>query len=265
MSERPELGPLLKWPGGKRWLVYRLIEYYDRNKRLVDPFVGGMSIPLGLTADHCLISDINPHVINLYRWLQHGLEWEASLGIEFKFEEDIYYQNRDKFNELCRSKNYNTKEGALLLYYLNKSGFNGLFRFNKHGEYNVAFGKHKKVTYRLDFMDYRAVMAGWEIQCGDFEQIALLPDDFIYSDPPYDNTFTRFSPEDFGWPEQERLASWLARHPGPVIASNSHTDRIIDLYKSKGFSVYTGIAPRRISCSGDRSSVLEVLAMKGFQ
>lgn len=264
MSDRPFLNPVLKWPGGKRWLVHKLFPYYDHKRRLVDPFVGGLSIPLGLAPDRALISDINPHLINLYRWLQAGLVWDPSCGIEFSYTSKVYYENREKFNLLCEQGNYTSKEGALLLYYLNKSGFNGLFRFNKAGQYNVAFGTHKKVEYKLDFTEYKEAMKDWEINCGDFQTLVLQPDDFIYADPPYDQTFTRFSKEEFGWADQERLAHWLARHPGPVIASNSSTDRIIDLYRGLGFNIYTGKAPRRISCDGDRSSAIEVLAFKNL-
>lgn len=264
MSDRPEVSPLLKWVGGKRWLAPRLAQYYSPKRRLVDPFVGGMSIPLGLRAEKAAISDINPHLINLYRWLQAGLTWTSDSSVQFENTEKVYYENRDKFNVLCETKNYWTREGALLFYYLNRSCFNGLCRFNQSGLYNAAYGKYKKLEYRTDFSDYKDAMRDWVIQHGDFQNIELQADDFIYADPPYDDGFTKFTPEDFGWDDQERLAKWLAAHPGPVIASNSRTDRIIELYRGLGFQVFEGNAPRRVSCDGNRDDAKEILAFRNI-
>lgn len=264
MPDRPDVNPVLKWIGGKRWLVYRLVEYYDRRRRLVDPFVGGMSIPLGLKPNECFLSDTNQHLINLYRWLQAGLTWAPDCPVQLENTERTYYRNREKFNEFCIQKNYWTREGALLFYYLNRSCFNGLCRFNQAGQFNAAYGKYKNLQYKTDFSDYKEALAGWEIGCGDFSSVVLRPDDFIYSDPPYDDAFTKFTSDEFSWADQERLAKWLAAHPGPVIASNSFTDRIVDLYKSLGFRVFIGAAPRRVSCDGNRANVNEVLAMKNI-
>jgi DNA adenine methylase len=263
-NERREVRPLLKWVGGKKWLVYSLVGYYDRKRRLVDPFVGGMSIPLGFKPDDCLLSDINPHLINLYRWLQAGLASEPDRPVPLENTEKTYYRNRDRFNELCEQKEYWTREGALLFYYLNRSCFNGLCRFNQAGQFNTAYGKYKNLKYKTEFSEYKDAMANWEIHCGDFSALVLRPNDFIYADPPYDDAFTKFTSGGFSWSDQERLANWLAAHPGPVIASNSRTDRIIELYTRLGFKIYVGAAPRRVSCDGNRDSADEILAMKGF-
>jgi DNA adenine methylase len=262
MQERPDLGPVLKWAGSKRWLVQQLTQYYDRSRRLVDPFLGAMTIPLFLRPNQALLSDVNPHVMNLYRWMQHGLTWDEDCGIDFLCDQTTYYENRSKFNALCAQREYWTREGALLFYYLNRTCFNGLCRFNRHGFFNVPFGKYKRVDFKYDFLAYQAAMDGWELFCGDFESLPIKPDDWIYSDPPYDVEFTQFAPRDFVWEDQKRLAKWLAKHPGPVVASNSSTPRIIDLYKGLGFHVFTGEAPRSISCTGDRTPAVEILAFK---
>ena len=264
MSDRPELSPVLKWAGGKGWLVHRLVQYYERKRRLVDPFVGGMAVPLGFRPDRCLISDVNPHVMNLYRWLQAGLWWDDQCGVDFTYDRKIYYENREKFRALGSAREYWTREGALLFYYLNKTCYNGLCRFNRAGEFNTPFGKYTHVEFKRNFSEYRQVMEGWELYYGDFEVLPIQPDDFIYADPPYDVEFTQFAPRDFVWDDQERLARWLAAHPGPVIASNSYTQRVVDLYRGLGFQIFSGEAPRRISCTGDREPALEILAMKNI-
>lgn len=265
MYERPVVEPLLKWAGGKRWLVPRLQNYYvNKNYRLVDPFVGAMSVPLGLRPDKCLVSDVNPHLMNLYRWLQHGLVWEEDDGIEWDYSSVTFYENRSKFNSLCSARQYWTKEGALLFYYLNRTCFNGLCRFNKDGEFNVPFGRHKHLELKKDFRIYQMALKDWQLYSGDFESLPLEPGDFVYADPPYDVEFTQFAPRDFVWGDQERLAKWLAAHQGPVIASNSHTPRIVSLYQSLNFKVYSVEAPRSISCTGDRTPELEILALKNL-
>ena len=99
---------------------------------------------------------------------------------------------------------------------------------------------------------------------GDFEAIDLHSGDFVYADPPYDVEFTQYSKEAFGWPEQVRLAEWLAKHDGPVVLSNQKTDRIVELYTGLGYDLEFQPAPRMISCNGDRTKAIEVIATRGF-
>jgi DNA adenine methylase len=95
--------------------------------------------------------------------------------------------------------------------------------------------------------------------------VPLSSGDFVYADPPYDVEFTHYSKEGFGWEEQVRAAEWLTHHKGPVILSNQATERIVDLYKSLGFKLRFLSAPRRISCTGDRSPAKEVLATRNLE
>jgi DNA adenine methylase len=256
------IAPPLKWAGGKRWLIERLRKMYDRNRRLVDPFVGGASIPLGLRPDRALFSDINPHLMNFYRLLQQGLYLSSADPIKFENDATVYYDNRERFNILCRAGDPWTREGALLFYYLNRTCFNGLCRFNDSGEFNTPFGKYKSIRYTTDFRGYAPVFSGWTMYSGDFESLPLEPGDFLYADPPYDVEFTKFAARDFTWPDQERLVRWLAAHQGPVVASNQATERIAGLYYSFGFSIYFIDAPRTISSDGNRTPAKEILALR---
>ena len=256
------LSPPLKWAGGKRWLVPRLAALYapHRHRRLVDPFVGGMAIALGLVPDRALLMDINPHAISFYQWLQRGLT------IDFPMENcsECFYSARDRFNSLVSSGYGDSAEAAGLFYYLNRTCYNGLCRFNRSGGFNTPFGRYRTINYTRDFTLYRDLLATWEIRCGDFEQVAPDPDDFIYTDPPYDVEFRQYSAGGFSWGEQERLAGWLSRHPGPVVASNQATERILDLYTGLGFKIETAHAPRLISCTGDRRPALEMIASRNL-
>lgn len=253
------LRPPLKWAGGKRWLVPLLQDLWESQKesRLVEPFVGGLAVALGLSPKRALLNDINPHPVNLYRWIQRGLQVDQELTNSAQ----AFNANRQRFNELVRSGKGRTKEAVVLFYYLNRTCFNGLCRFNRAGEFNVPFGSYKTIEYRTDFSGYVPVMKDWEFSVGDFEKLELQPDDFVYADPPYDVDFTSYSKQPFGWDEQVRLAEWLSRHKGPVVLSNQATKRVLTLYRKCGFElrVITD-APRMISCNGDRTPAREVLA-----
>lgn len=257
-----ELTPPLKWAGGKRWLVPELEKLYQpqRKRRLVEPFVGGLAVALALQPKEALLGDINPHAINFYHWLQKGLK----IALKMENSADCYYKLRQRFNELIKRGLSDSAEGAALFYYLNRSGYNGLCRFNSKGLFNVPFGRYQKINYLRDFSAYRATLRKWTFICSDFETLRIRKSDFIYADPPYDVEFTKYAKEDFCWEDQLRLAKWLAKHPGPVVASNQATARIIKLYRELGFLVATVSAPRMISCTGDRRPAQEMLALKNM-
>jgi len=264
LGEGLGIRPPLKWAGGKRWLVPHLQPIWaaHNQRRLVEPFSGGLAVALGLLPHDALLNDINPHAINFYNCLKRGLNSK----LEMQNDEEFFYQCREQFNYLISSGKAKTKEAAELFYYLNRTGYNGLCRFNSQGQFNVPFGRYKKINYDLyvsEFDSYRDIFANWQFSTGDFEKTTLKKDDFIYADPPYDVEFTQYSKENFGWDDQVRLAHWLAKHPGPVVLSNQATTRVKKLYKSLGFKVRILDAPRRISCTGDRSKAAEVLAVKG--
>lgn len=254
--------PPLKWAGGKRWLVPHLRPLWipHQHRRLVEPLCGGLAVTLGLTPIRALLNDVNEHVVNFYRWLKRGL----NIQLEMRNDADLFYAHRESFNELIAQGKADSREAAGLFYYLNRTGYNGLCRFNRRGEFNVPFGRYHQINYVTDFSGYREIFFGWEFKRLDFAALKLEPDDFIYADPPYDVEFTQYSKETFGWDEQVRLAEFLARHRGPVVLSNQATARIVRLYRKLGFSIKRLCAPRMISCTGNRTPATEVLAMKGF-
>lgn len=257
------LTPPLKWAGGKRWLAPQIRERFwlkHSRRRLVEPFVGGMAVALSLMPEKALLNDVNPHLINFYLYLKRGLQPK---GVKFENSRETYQANRDRFNELIRENQATSVEAALLFYYLNRTGYNGLCRFNQQGFFNVPFGKYKTITYMADFGHYSYVLENWGFCLGDFSQLQIGPKDFVYVDPPYDVEFTQYSSDDFTWKDQVRLAKWLAELDVPIVASNQATTRILDLYASLGFDIEIIEAPRRISCNGDRTPALEMIAYRG--
>jgi len=256
------LRPVLKWAGGKRWQLPYLRPLWQPHsyRRLVEPFAGGLAVALGLRPASALLNDINPHVVNLYRWLKLGLKIEMPM-INSR---SLYDRSRNRFNKLIRSELHMTSEAAELFYYLNRTGYNGLCRFNRRGQYNVPFGKHKTIEYTNDFSEYASALKNWLFLSEDFENLAIAAADFIYADPPYDVDFTSYAKDGFTWDDQVRTAEWLARHAGPVVLSNQATPRVVRLYRKLGFKLRFLNAPRMISCNGDRSPAREVLAIKNF-
>jgi DNA adenine methylase len=262
LTRNEALSPPLKWAGGKRWLVPILRELWlpYQRFRLVEPFVGGMAVALGLQPAKALLNDLNPHLINFYIWLQRGL----TIDIPLENDAQYYYGCRQRFNQLIRERKASSAEAARLFYFMNRTGYNGLCRFNNSNQFNVPFGRYKTINYIKDFAPYISALRNFQFVSTDFTQLPTNSNDLIYADPPYDVEFTKYSANDFKWHDQVRLAEWLSNHPGPVIASNQATDRIVDLYRSVGFSIQLLDAPRRIACNGDRKPAKEILAYKGL-
>src|ERR1051325_5869987 len=229
------LAPPLKWAGGKRWQLKYLREFWKPHsqRRLVEPFCGGLAVTLGLMPERALLNDVNPHLINFYFWLKRGLR----ISIEMRYDRTLFYEHRRRFNQLLEMGRGKSKEAASLFYYLNRTGYNGLCRFNRDDEFNVPFGKYANVNYRQNFLEYQSLFIRWSFSDQPFEKITLTADDFVYADPPYDVEFTQYSKDGFGWDDQVRTAEWLAAHPGPVILSNQATTRVVRLYRKLGYKL----------------------------
>ena len=262
LSAAHSLRPPLKWAGGKRWLVPHVRKLWHRHdhRRLVEPFCGGLAVALGLVPDRALLNDLNPHVVNFYRHVRRGLV----ISLPMENARDAYYAYRQLFNALLAAGRGHTAAAASLFYYLNRTGYNGLCRFNSRGEFNVPFGRFARIAYVRDFSAYRPVFSRWEFSSVDFEALRLKAGDFVYADPPYDVPFTQYARARFTWDDQVRAAEWLARHEGPVVLSNQATPRVVALYRRLGYDVQFLAAPRRISCTGDRTPAREVLATRNL-
>jgi DNA adenine methylase len=215
---------------------------------------------MGLRPERALLNDINPHVINFYQWVKRGL----TIAEPMANAKRQYYECRERFNRLLAQGKGDSAKAAGLFYYLNRTGYNGLCRFNASGEFNVPFGSYKRINYRREFADVAAVIAGWEFSSASFDAVPLETTDFVYADPPYDVEFTQYSQGGFDWTRQVRTAEWLAGHPGPVVLSNQATPRIRKLYESLGYRLTFLDAPRRISCNGDRTPAKEILAFRNL-
>jgi DNA adenine methylase len=181
-----------------------------------------------------------------------------------KNDEAMFYRHRKQFNTLLATGTGESAEAAALFYYLNRTGFNGLCRFNRSGEFNVPFGRYARIGYTRDFATYREVFADWTFTNVDVEAVPLERNDFVYADPPYDVEFTHYAKGGFTWDDQQRTAEALARHRGPVVLVNQATKRIEALYRKLKFEVQFLKAPRRISCTGDRTPAREIMGTRNL-
>lgn len=254
--------PLVKWAGGKKWLLSRP-EFLDLLPKteysMVELFCGGLAVSLGLEPSHVTAVDLNAHLINLYRQVQAGV----TFSFERSNHEWSYYKARTRFNALAG--NPPDQEMAELFFYMNRTCFNGLCRFNQKGEFNSPFAHYRNPILHFDREAYRERFSEWTFVEGDYASVVVPPDAFVYADPPYDKSFTGYTAQGFDWNEQVRLAHWLneiAPSCQRVVTSNLRTDRIVALYLSLGFTIVALDAPRRISCNGNRDAVSEILAWK---
>ncbi|MDA1306476.1 MAG: Dam family site-specific DNA-(adenine-N6)-methyltransferase [Acidobacteria bacterium] len=254
--------PPLKWAGGKRWQLPHLRPIWEphAHRRLVEPFCGGLAVALGLQPTSALLNDANPHLINFYKWIRKGLR----ITIPMKNDEALFYSHRSRFNALLDAGKGNNAEAASLFFYLNRTGYNGLCRFNSSGHFNVPFGRYATIRYAKDFIDYRELFRGWEFSVGDVADVPLERGDFVYADPPYDVEFTQYSRGGFSWEDQERTAVLLSKHRGPVVLVNQATNRVKKLYRALGFSVDFLVAPRRINNTGDRTPAKEIIGTRNL-
>lgn len=280
--EQKTLAPFLKWCGSKRhpYIVEKVRPIWEANKdRLwVEPFLGSGGLSLALGVEQGIFADVNPHLIDLWRWVQTS----GKVTEKFINTEVSYYIVRREFNRLVglgllADKVEDLQEldskwrgiKSQLFYYLNQTGYNGLCRFNSRGEFNVPFGRDakgnpKKINYLKDFSFWRYVVSDWLFWCKDFkETLGLIPNDaFIFVDPPYSGTFTQYAGNQFTEQDQLELVRLLANHKGVVIASNS--PEMETAYKAYGFKTQLIEAPRSVSCKGTaRGKQLELFAVKG--
>lgn len=247
IKERPVAEPLLKWAGGKRQIIPKLLHLAPQDfKVYYEPFVGGGALLTalynrGLLRGRAVISDTNRDLIGLYRLIKQ--DPEALINelkrLEYGNNRESYYRARREFNE---TKGFTPRKGALLIY-LNRHCFNGLWRVNSKGEFNVPFGRYRRTSLpsKDKIMAFHHLLTNVEIYDLDFEEVVerAKVGDFIYFDPPYfpiseTAYFTSYVAEGFSWDAQLRLyrvVQDLSKKGVMVIVSNSGSPEIRKLYE----------------------------------
>ncbi len=267
---RPEPRPFLKWAGGKSQLLPRIESLLPaRIRRYFEPFVGGGALFFALRPPRAVLSDCNRELINCYRVVRDRAEdLICALG-EHRIDERHYYRARDLDPDLL-----SPVERAARTIYLNRAGFNGLYRVNGDGKFNVPFGANAGAIL-CDAGNLRAcsnALRGAELRTCDFGEAtrAARAGDFVYFDPPYapasrSSYFTAYTPGGFGWQDQERVAAvfaQLARSGVNMMLSSPDMPAVRALYR--GFAAYRLRARRLINAQGGRRGpVGEILVLSG--
>ena len=256
--------PVLKWLGGKTKLLPELTARLPaRFGRYFEPFVGGAALFFRVAPERAVLADSNPDLIGLYTCLTRDVA-----GVIRKLEhhrtahsESHYYTTRTRWND---RELWSSADRAATFIYLNKTCFNGLWRVNRSGAFNVGWGKH--ATFTPDVENLRA--AALELQravlrTGDYRAAVddALAGDVVYMDPPYDGTFTSYAPGSFTDVDQAEvahLARTLDARGVHVIVSNADTPRIRALYA--GWTLDRVSRQGTVSCKGaGRARVAELI------
>jgi DNA adenine methylase len=269
-AERPSCRPFLKWAGGKTQLLPHLIHRIPNSfNRYIEPFIGGGALFFALQPRISLLADCNPELISCYQVVRSDVDALIEELKGFRYEKEMYYEVREwdrkpDFGQMSRVKR------AARLIYLNKTCFNGLYRVNSKGHFNVPFGSYSDPTI-VDPENLKAcstVLQRAIIQSSNFEQVLEIAEagDFVYFDPPYAPTsdtadFTSYSKDGFDDAAQELLllvCLQLNQRGVKWMVSNSNTPIIQELYR--GFKVEPIIASRAInSKASKRGAVIELL------
>ncbi len=289
-----ELKPFVKWVGGKGQLIEQLEKYIptDGDKVLIkyaEPFVGGGALLFNVLSKYnfesLYISDINAELINAYNVIKYNVEALISKLTEMQFaflpmdengRKYYYYSVRDKFNSLVLSGDTEIEKAALFIF-LNKTCFNGLYRVNRKGQFNVPMGAYKNPTIcdETNLRNVAEVLQNVTIVCGDYTLSKTFIDGntFVYLDPPYRPIsatagFTAYNADCFDDNEQMRLAKFIDEinaSGAKIMLSNSDPQNINpedrffeELYKS--YRINKVEAVRAINSKGDsRGKIKELL------
>jgi len=267
--------PFLKWVGGKGQLAPQLECLFPLEiDGYCEPFVGGGAIFFWLQSKNKLkgavrLADVNPELINAYTVVRdQPLELAALLDEHRALHSKDYYY-------AVRAKSFvQGVEGAARTFYLNKTGFNGLYRVNSKGQFNVPIGSYDnpQLYGMANLMAASEALHGVELRCQGFEDSikASSQKDFLYLDPPYvplssTASFTNYVPNGFGSREQCALAKALdAAHRRGVrwVLSNSATQEIESLYQD--FRIHQINATRRINCDATKRGLMTEFAVSNF-
>lgn len=261
--------PFLKWVGGKSQLLNELQKYIPESyNKYIEPFVGGGALFFNLSPETAIINDSNEELINAYKVVRDDVDELIDLLSAYSYEKDFYYAMRAK-----SPTGLSKIERAARIIYLNKTCFNGLYRVNKKNEFNVPMGRYSnpRICDEEKLIAASKALQNTVIECADYKEVLTKyasRGDLVYIDPPYHpisnySDFKRYTKEFFYKEDQVILRDFIRELKTKgcfVIASNSHCDFILDLYKD--FDVKVVSAKRYINKIAERrNSINEVIIL----
>lgn len=273
---RERFRPILKWAGGKARLLPAILPLLpERIETYYEPFVGGAAVFFALASERrfrrAVLSDLNAELVDVYRGIKKDVEAVVRLLEQYrkKHDADLYYRTRE-----LQPQQLDLVERAARLIYLNKTGYNGLYRVNRAGQFNVPFGSYANPAIcdaeRLRATAVALRARGVKLEVCDFASVTerAQPGDAVYFDPPYaprstTANFTSYHSQAFGKAEHERLAATLealTERGVRTVLSNSDTRFTRQLYDRRRYGVQKVLVARPInSKSSARGRVGELL------
>ena len=233
--------PFLKWPGGKRWLTHRHLHLFPKiYENYIEPFLGGAAVFFALCPEEAYLSDSNVELVNAYNRIKNDwAEIEKRLAkYHKKHDSDFYYKIR-------KQTPINSIDRAVRFLYLNRTCFNGIYRVNKEGVFNVPIGTKDAVNFEEGYLEQVAqTLKNAHIRQRDFAVAIDMAreGDFVFVDPPYtvmhnNNGFVKYNAQLFSWPDQARLATAIkaaAKRGVLIMMSNADHESVKTLYKDFG-------------------------------
>jgi len=270
VAHKKRVEPFLKWAGGKSQLLEQFKPLFPKEgtyERYAEPFLGGGAVFFYLEPKEAVLSDLNKDLIGAYRVVKNNIK--ELLKILDKYQKnhskEFYLKIREEYN----TGNLDSVKNAAHLIYLNKTCFNGLYRVNKNGNFNVPFGQHNSFSFNKEsLLLVSRLLKNTKLKNESFEKVLnyARKGDFFYLDPPYyplnlTSNFTTYTNSDFLELEQETLAKVfekLDKIGCKVMLSNSDTPFIRNLYKK--WDIKKVVTKRYINCIGEkRGNVAEVV------
>ncbi|MCX6770661.1 MAG: DNA adenine methylase [Candidatus Micrarchaeota archaeon] len=269
-----EARPFVKWAGGKRQLLDELTQGLPYFENYHEPFIGGGALFFRLEAmnriKRAYLSDSNAELINAYSVIKNEV-----FELMSELASPLYVNDEAAYYKIRASRPKTNVERAARFIYMNKTAFNGLYRVNSSGGFNVPFGKYDnpKILDSQNLMLVHRALQKDELYCGDFT-IALKNakrGDFVYFDPPYfpiskTSNFTGYTKDGFGENEQKKLLKTYKELDSKgcfVLLSNSYSDFISELYAE--FEPETVHANRMINCKGDQRGKIKELIVRNWE
>lgn len=257
--------PFLKWVGGKRSILPELLKRMPKNYHsYYEPFLGGGALYFAVQPEYAYLSDANFHLIITFKAVRNDVEGLIRfLKVHASRHSKEYYLNAR--NRLFKEKNP-TKIASLLIY-LNKTCYNGLYRVNKTGQFNVPIGDYKDPAI-LDEKNLRnasKLLQGADIYQQDFSQVPIIKNAFYYIDPPYHKTYDGYNENGFGEKEHAELAKFcheIDKKGGYFLVSNSNTSFVRNIYK--GYTIERVSASRFVSCKAHQRGKTNELIIRNY-
>lgn len=267
---REETYPIVKWVGGKRQLMFELLKNMPKScNRYFEPFIGGGALFFELQPDNAYISDMNEELINLYQVVRDEVD-ELICDLQKHDISKEYFMEIRNIDRTEEYQNWSDVQKASRFIYLNRTCFNGMYRVNSKGEFNVPFGHYKnpRILDENNLINCSNLLQGIEIKHADFSEILkkVKKGDFVYFDPPYvplseTSSFTSYTKEGFDIDMQFKLrdvCDELDTMGVNFLLSNSDTKLVNDLYEN--YNIKKVFASRQINANADgRGKITEVL------